>query len=294
MTTKNWAKKDFDFKSLSDGGITDKWTVSTVSTEYYYNQSDLNGMPLRVLEDSEDLILGTLGSLAVGEYALGDNDTLGEDTIYVRLSDSTDPDAGAADLVECTDVFTLITGGAGTSIVIVGTDLSNLAVGVKEVQSMAEATIASGDIYALSYNGKTLISTAMDASPTTAELLAALTGGSNAATYAEMPFILSEGSSAITITWKEAGNVDYLCTAVKTTGTGTPTITETTPGSGDANFIVYFTNSSDVIYHQYGMTLAYTDGLFSLASKYMLNDQNKVKVQASVEEFSVMFSGDET
>lgn len=294
MALKNWAKQNFDFKSLSDAGVTNKWTVSTVATEYYYNQSDLNGLPLEVFESSVAMTLGVLGALAVGEYALGDNDTLGGDTIYVRLSDSTDPDAGVADLVECTDVFTLITGGAGNEVVLVNTTISNLNNGVAEVQSMAEATIASGDVYALSYNGKTLISTAMDASPTTAELLAALTGGDNAATYAELPFVLSEGTSAITITWKYAGEVDALCTAVKTTGSGTPTVTETTPGSGDVNFIVYFTDSSDAIYFQYGMTLSYIDGPFSLSSKFMLNDEDKVKVQASTENFAVIFSGDET
>lgn len=35
---------------------------------------------------------GTLGSLNVGEWAYGDNDTLGYDTIYIRITASADPD----------------------------------------------------------------------------------------------------------------------------------------------------------------------------------------------------------
>jgi len=39
---------------------------------------------------------GTVGSLAAGEWDWGNNDTLGFNTIYVRLSDNSDPDAQAS------------------------------------------------------------------------------------------------------------------------------------------------------------------------------------------------------
>ena len=83
-----------------------KWTKSTVtptSVEYYLERVGggdpalaspdtllLNGMPATA---------GTLGSLAGGEWAFGDNDSLGFTTIYVRLSDDMDPDSKASGFV---------------------------------------------------------------------------------------------------------------------------------------------------------------------------------------------------
>ena len=46
----------------------------------------------------------SLGSLAAGNWGYGDNDTLGYDTIYVRLSDGTDPDTKAAGYVKFNQV----------------------------------------------------------------------------------------------------------------------------------------------------------------------------------------------
>jgi len=46
------------------------------------------------------MVLGTLGSLAAGEYGYGDNDSLGYQTMYVRLTATGDPDSQAADFVE--------------------------------------------------------------------------------------------------------------------------------------------------------------------------------------------------
>lgn len=71
------------------------WTVSGVATEYYLpisNTKSFKSKPDSVFEDDTAMTEGTLGALAVGEWAWGDNDSLAEPTIYVRLSDSTDPD----------------------------------------------------------------------------------------------------------------------------------------------------------------------------------------------------------
>ena len=108
--------------------------------------------------------------------------------------------------------------------------LDGSGAGTTEVQSMAENTIAENDVYTLTYGGVTLTSTAMDASPTTAELVSALTGGDNATAYAAMPFTLSAGSSAVTITWKAVG-VASLCTAARTVGTASTPVTQTTEGT---------------------------------------------------------------
>lgn len=56
--------------------------------------------PDSVEEDDVDMTEGTLGSLTAGQWAYGDDDTLGYSTVYVRLSDSADPDGKAEDFVE--------------------------------------------------------------------------------------------------------------------------------------------------------------------------------------------------
>lgn len=51
--------------------------------------------PEEVLENDIQISEGTLGSLAVGEWGYGDNDSLGYDTVYIRLTDEVDPDTKA-------------------------------------------------------------------------------------------------------------------------------------------------------------------------------------------------------
>jgi len=95
---------------LSIRGDGFKWTASGSGTEYYV-QLAAGGDPLiaatpqAVYEDGFSLTSGTIGSLAVEEWAYGDNDTLGYSTIYVRLADSADPDGKAVDYVEYLDAF---------------------------------------------------------------------------------------------------------------------------------------------------------------------------------------------
>lgn len=191
MATQNWSKYGFALKELNDG-ISDFWTLSGSGTnEYYYNQSDLPEWPIKVYQNNSAMAEGTLGSLAVSEYAIGDNDTLGSETLYVRLSDSTDPDTKAAGYIEVPDIFTLITGGVGEKIILLSILASN--------------------------NGQT----SMD-------------------------------------------------------------------------MVIYFTNSSDTVYHKFAQTIATTDGPFALIAKMTLNDQDKVKVQLSLPDFSIMISGDKT
>jgi hypothetical protein len=98
--------------------------------------------------------------------------------------------------------------------------------GTKEVQSMANTTPAEDDVYTLTYAGVTLTSTALTASVATANLLAALIAGTG---YADLPYVLTAGSSAITITFKTVGDKDAVV-AAKTVGSGTPAVSTTTPG----------------------------------------------------------------
>ncbi len=77
----------------TDGGWTDS---PTTPNEYYLppsNTFSFKASPDDVYEDDTAMTPGTLGSLAVGEWAFGNQDTLAFPTIYVRLSDDTDPDS---------------------------------------------------------------------------------------------------------------------------------------------------------------------------------------------------------
>jgi len=96
MAYKNYRLANLNRKSLNDGS-SDWWTVSGGGTsEYYYNQADLPLKPLEVYEGATKLTEGTLGSLASGEWAWGDNDGIGHDCLYVRTTDDADPDSKAA------------------------------------------------------------------------------------------------------------------------------------------------------------------------------------------------------
>jgi hypothetical protein len=79
---------------LTDGA-TDQWTDSpTTPGEFFYTGSDITAEPTFVFVDGTEQVSGTLGSLESGEYAWGDQDTLGADTLYVFQE--TDPDDQAS------------------------------------------------------------------------------------------------------------------------------------------------------------------------------------------------------
>ena len=82
-----------------------KWTVSGSGTNEYYLTGPLDGdpglsEPDALLVNDEAATAGTVGSLAAGEWDYDDNDALGFNTIYVRLSDGTDPDSKADDYIK--------------------------------------------------------------------------------------------------------------------------------------------------------------------------------------------------
>jgi len=81
------------------------WTLSGSGTSEYYLRTAANGnpgfsaTPALVYLNGASATSGSLGSLVASRWGYGDNDALGYSTIYVRLSDSTDPDSKAADYV---------------------------------------------------------------------------------------------------------------------------------------------------------------------------------------------------
>lgn len=78
---------DTDFVKLS----TYKWFESSNGYDEYYVALPTGADPSitepdRLFEQSIRLVVGVLGSLERGEWAFGDNDSLGFNTIYVRLT----------------------------------------------------------------------------------------------------------------------------------------------------------------------------------------------------------------
>lgn len=104
-----------DHQSLRS--VTYEWIASGSGVDEYYVRLDATDgnaslpEPTAVFEAVDAaMVEDTLGSLAVGEYAYGDNDTLGFDTVYVRLQGATpDPDDTADGYVAAAFGTTLVT-----------------------------------------------------------------------------------------------------------------------------------------------------------------------------------------
>jgi hypothetical protein len=95
-----------DYKSLVSGSE-NYWTESTTTSGvYYYNQNDLIEKPLAVIASGTVLTEGTLGSLSDNEWAWGDQDSINDDRIYVKIPEG-DPDTQADDYVKCSEPKTV-------------------------------------------------------------------------------------------------------------------------------------------------------------------------------------------
>lgn len=132
--------------NLTDGA-TYRWTASGFGTAEYYLELFAGGdpsvsTPLVVAANSIVLTEGTAGSLAAGTYDYGDNDTLGYSTIYVRLSDGTDPDTKASEYVVYSESDTLLTGDEGRPILNLTTDEAGEAI----ITSVTNGALAVVDI----------------------------------------------------------------------------------------------------------------------------------------------------
>lgn len=79
--------------SVAGGGS--DWTDSgTTPGEFYYGGASITSKPVYVELGGSDITAneGTLGSLAANQWAWGDQDTLGANTMYIRLPGDGDPD----------------------------------------------------------------------------------------------------------------------------------------------------------------------------------------------------------
>jgi hypothetical protein len=84
------------FSNLLTTDADDNWIASAHGTNEYYlvNTSTVYTavMPDAVYENNAAMLKGLVSSLGLFQWGWGDNDTLGYNTIYVRLLDETDPD----------------------------------------------------------------------------------------------------------------------------------------------------------------------------------------------------------
>lgn len=101
--------KGLILKDMVDSALY-RWTISGSGTAEYYLELAAGGdpsqlFPAKVLEDDIKMVEGSLGSLTAGQWAYGNNDTLGFQTIYVRLSDSLDPDSKATGYIKAPAAF---------------------------------------------------------------------------------------------------------------------------------------------------------------------------------------------
>ena len=105
-----------------------KWELSSSGTNEYYVELAAGGDPdvhynpaewstQSVYINGSHVSSGTIGSLSVSEWAFGDNDSLGFNTLYVRLADESDPDTkadGYIDWVAVTSSYTRIGATTGS------------------------------------------------------------------------------------------------------------------------------------------------------------------------------------
>ena len=104
------SRRDARSNWLTSAGGTDEWSLEAAAGGDYF----INTGVTECWENGVQMANGTLGSLAAGEWAFGDNDTLGYDTLYVRLLVGGDPDTQPEDTV--TSDYQLYT-GIGKSII---------------------------------------------------------------------------------------------------------------------------------------------------------------------------------
>lgn len=139
-----------------------KWTASGSGTDEYYLELLAGGDPsvsssiISVYEGDTIMTEATVGSLSAGEWDLGDNDTLGFTTLYVRLTGGEDPDTKGNGWVayalgiDTTAFTTFTSGGAAHKLVSSISGLTHLEAKTVTVRADGgthdNVTVSSGSI----------------------------------------------------------------------------------------------------------------------------------------------------
>lgn len=115
MARKTWLgvnssyTTDSNWLPISVRNATYRWTLSASGTSNYYLELTGGGnpgltQPANVQAGGTNLTSATAGSLTASQWGWGNVDVLGFNTIYVRLSDSADPDAKDINFVTYTQI----------------------------------------------------------------------------------------------------------------------------------------------------------------------------------------------
>lgn len=126
------------------------WTASGSGTDEYYYDTAIPSVH-GVKAGGVALTLGTISSLAVGEYAVGDADTIGANTIYVRLltggpDPDTDPTAMTYSIEESITLTGQIIDKNGDSIaesMLITVMISDASTGLGIAGTAADSLVAS-------------------------------------------------------------------------------------------------------------------------------------------------------
>lgn len=117
---KRWHVASCPLKNLVDG-TTNLWTKNGETNEYSYNGSLFNHPPNYVEMGGGSIPMSQLGvgSLETGTWVWHNN------TIYIRLEDSTDPDTKPSGHVKCSDVIPVVEVGESKIAVLISMIVSN-------------------------------------------------------------------------------------------------------------------------------------------------------------------------
>lgn len=149
-TATNWRPIDLTNPNYA-------WTASGSGTNEYYLRTAAGGnpgfvaQPANVYINGSNATEGTVGSLTAGQWDYGDNDTLGYSTVYVRLSDGTDPDTKDPNYVkfyqipQATEHVRWAPDSASITSAV-GLDQSGVAIGDFIVEEGCEATFGSATL----------------------------------------------------------------------------------------------------------------------------------------------------
>ena len=149
-TATNWKPIDVTTPLYS-------WTASGSGTNEYYLRTAANGNPGFVAQpgnvyiNGSNATEGTAGSLTAGQFDYADNDTLGYSTIYVRLSDGTDPDTkdpGYVKFYQIPQAGEHVRFAADSASIdsAVGLDQSGVAIGDFIIEEGYQGTIGSATL----------------------------------------------------------------------------------------------------------------------------------------------------
>jgi hypothetical protein len=150
-TSASWATAT-SWKPVSLRSATYAWTASGSGTNEYYVRTvggadpGIGGQPGNIYINGANATEATAGSLALGQWDYADNDTLGYSTVYVRLSDGTDPDSKAVDYVQLYQVPVAgqhVRFAVDSATPSAGLDQSSVALGDFIVEEGCQATFGS-------------------------------------------------------------------------------------------------------------------------------------------------------